>query len=111
MLKYWLFLFAAIITEVIATSALKLSDEFTKLTPSAVVVIGYAISFYFWSLVLKGLPIGVAYAVWAGMVVVLLAIVDLVVYGQTLDAPAIGGMTLIVGGVIIINLFSKTVAQ
>ncbi len=111
MLKSWLFLFAAIICEVIATAFIKVSEEFTKVVPSAVVIIGYALSFYLWSWVLEGIPVGVAYAVWAGMVVVLVGLVDLFFFGQTLDAAALTGMTLIVAGVVCINLFSKSVVH
>ena len=104
---YW-YLTIAIIAEVIATNALKSSNEFTKLIPSIVVVIGYGIAFYFLSLVLKTIPIGIAYAIWAGMGVVLVAIVAAILFRQIPDLPAIIGMALIVSGVAIINIFSKT---
>jgi len=111
MLKYWLFLLAAIISEVTATSSLKASAGFTKIMPSVVVVVGYALSFYFLSLVLKAIPIGIAYAVWAGLGIVLLAVVGWIVFGQTLDAPALLGMALILAGIIIMNVFSNTVSH
>lgn len=111
MLKYWLFLLAAIISEVTATSSLKASAGFTKIMPSVVVVVGYALSFYFLSLVLKAIPIGIAYAVWAGLGIVLLAVVGWMVFGQALDAPALLGMALILAGIIIMNVFSKTVSH
>ena len=104
---YW-YLTIAIIAEVIATNALKSSNEFTKLIPSIVVVIGYGMAFYFLSLVLKTIPIGIAYAIWAGMGVVLVAIVAAILFRQIPDLPAIIGMALIVSGVAIINIFSKT---
>lgn len=110
-MKYWLFLLAAIISEVTATSSLKASAGFTKALPSVVVVVGYALSFYFLSLVLKAIPIGIAYAVWAGLGIVLLALVGWLVFGQTLDAPALAGMGLILSGVIIMNVFSTSVAH
>lgn len=110
-LKHWLFLLAAIISEVTATSSLKASAGFTKLAPSIVVVAGYALSFYFLSLVLKAIPIGIAYAVWAGLGIVLLALVGWLVFCQVLDTPALLGMALILSGVIIMNVFSKTVAH
>lgn len=110
-MKYWLFLLAAIISEVTATSSLKASAGFTKLTPSIVVVAGYALSFYFLSLVLKAIPIGIAYAVWAGLGIVLLALVGWLVFDQVLDPPALLGMGLILSGVIIMNVFSKAVAH
>lgn len=101
-MRDWLFLAIAIIGEVVATSALKASEGFSKLLPSLVVVGGYAIAFYFLSLALKSIPIGVAYAVWAGVGVVLVAIVAWIVYDQKLDLASIIGM-----GVIILNVFSK----
>ncbi|TXI45516.1 multidrug efflux SMR transporter [Methylophilus sp.] len=111
MLKYWLFLFAAIVSEVTATSSLKASAGFSKLLPSVVVVVGYALSFYFLSLVLKAIPIGIAYAVWAGLGIVLLALVGWIVFGQALDTPAMIGIALILAGVIVMNVFSKTVVH
>lgn len=79
--------------------------------PSVVVVVGYALSFYFLSLVLKAIPIGIAYAVWAGLGIVLLAVVGWIVFGQALDAPALLGMALILAGIIIMNVFSNTVSH
>lgn len=102
-----LFLAIAILAEVIATSALKSSDEFSRLGPSVLVVIGYGVSFYCLALALKSIPLGIAYAVWAGAGIALIAIVGVVVYKQTPDLPAILGMSLIVAGVVIINLFSR----
>jgi len=110
-LKYWLFLLAAIISEVTATSSLKASAGFTKLIPSLIVVVGYALSFYFLSLVLKAIPIGIAYAVWAGLGIVLLTLIGWLLFGQVLDTPALVGISLILSGVIIMNVFSKTVAH
>ena len=107
----YVYLTLAIVTEVMATSALKASQEFTKLVPSIIVVIGYGSSFYFLSLVLKLIPVGIAYAIWAGMGIVLVAIVAAIVFKQTPDAPAILGMSLIISGVVVINVFSKTVTH
>ncbi|MFL1454505.1 DMT family transporter [Marinobacter sp. GN3S48] len=107
-MKNWLFLGVAIVAEVVATSALKSSDGFSRLMPSIVVVVGYVLAFYFLSLTLKVIPIGVAYAIWAGLGIVLIALVSWVIYGQKLDLPAIAGMTLIIAGVAVINLFSRT---
>ncbi|HWK13685.1 MAG TPA: SMR family transporter [Rhizobiaceae bacterium] len=98
----------AILAEVIATSALKASEGFTRLVPSAVVVLGYAAAFYFLSLVLDRIPIGVAYAIWAGGGVVLVAVAGWLVYGQRPDFAATIGMALILSGVLVINLLSKT---
>ncbi len=107
----YLYLCLAIVAEVIATSALKTSEEFSKFVPSIVVVAGYGAAFYFLSLVLKSIPIGIAYAVWAGMGIVLIAIIRAIFFKQIPDFPAIIGMGLIVSGVAVINIFSKTVGQ
>ena len=103
-----LILGAAIVSEVIATSALKASDGFTRLWPSVVTAIGYLISFYLLSLVLKTISVGVAYAIWSGLGIVLIACIGWAVFGQKLDLPALLGMALIIAGVAVINLFSKT---
>jgi small multidrug resistance pump len=105
------YLLLAILTEVIATSALKSAEEFTKLIPSVIVVVGYLSSFYFMMLVLRTLPVGVTYAIWSGVGIVLVAIIAMVMYKQTPDLPAIIGMGLIISGVVVIHLFSKTVAH
>jgi small multidrug resistance pump len=107
----WLFLFIAILAEVIGTSALKYSEGFTRWLPSAIVVIGYGIAFYFLSLTLKSIPIGIAYAIWSGLGIVLITAIGFFVFKQTPDIPAIIGIGLIIIGVIVINLFSKTVAD
>lgn len=108
-MKY-LWLAAAIISEVIATSALKKSDGFTRLTPSILVVMGYGVAFYSLSQTLKTLPVGIAYAIWSGVGTVLIAVIGKFVYGQDLDRPAVVGMTLVLLGVIIINVFSRSAA-
>jgi small multidrug resistance pump len=107
----WIFFAVAIISEVIGTSALKASEGFSRLWPSAIVVIGYASAFYFLSLTLKTIPIGVAYAIWSGAGVALIALIAWVLYGQALDLPAIIGISLIVAGVVVLNLFSTTVSH
>ena len=107
----YLYLAAAIVAEVVATSALKASEGFTKLVPSVVVLLGYGITFFLLSLVLKAISVGVTYAIWAGMGIVLVAIVAAVDFKQIPDWPAIAGMALIVAGVVVINVFSKTVAH
>ena len=107
----YLYLAIAIVCEVVATSSLKASKEFTRLWPSVVVVAGYVTSFYFLTLTLRTVPVGIAYAIWSGLGIVLVAIVGILFYKQVLDAPAIIGMGLIVIGVVVINLFSKTVAH
>ena len=110
-MKSWLFLAVAIIGEVAATSALKSSDGFTKLAPSAVVVVGYGVAFYFLSLALKSIPVGIAYAVWAGLGIVLVAGIGWLLHGQKLDAWAFFGIGLIVSGVAVLNLLSKVSAH
>lgn len=110
-MKNWLFLAVAICGEVIATSALKSSDGFTKLMPSIVVVSGYAIAFYFLALALKSIPVGVAYAVWAGLGIVLVAAIGWLLYGQKLDLWAFVGIGLIISGVAVLNLLSKVSAH
>ncbi|OZI46285.1 QacE family quaternary ammonium compound efflux SMR transporter [Bordetella genomosp. 5] len=104
----WVYLGVAIIAEIIATSALKSSEGFTRLWPSVLTVAGYGVAFYFLSLTLREIPVGVAYAIWSGVGIVLISLVGLVLFRQTLDAAAIVGMALIVAGVVVINLFSKT---
>lgn len=107
----WLTLGLAIVAEVVGTSALKASDGFTRLGPSAVVVVGYAVAFYCLSLVLKSLPVGVTYAVWSGLGIVLITVVAFVIYGQRIDLPGLIGMGLIVAGVVVLNVFSKAAAH
>lgn len=107
----YFYLALAIIVEVIATSTLKATEEFTKLIPSTIVLIGYGISFYLMSLVLRAIPIGVTYAVWSGVGIVLIAIAGALFYKEIPDTPAIIGMGLITAGVIVIHLFSKTVTH
>jgi small multidrug resistance pump len=108
---HWLYLAIAIVAEVTATSFLRASAGFTKLLPSVVVVIGYGIAFFFLSLTLKDIPMGVGYAIWSGAGVTLIAAIGWLFFGQKLDAPAIIGMGLIVAGVVVMNLFSKTVTH
>lgn len=107
----WLTLGLAIVAEVVGTSALKASDGFTRLGPSAVVVAGYAVAFYCLSLVLKSLPVGVTYAVWSGLGIVLITVAAFVIYGQRIDLPGLIGMGLIIAGVVVLNVFSKAAAH
>ncbi|MDB5537497.1 MAG: QacE family quaternary ammonium compound efflux transporter [Devosia sp.] len=102
------FLVIAIIGEVIATSFLRASQGFTQLVPTLVVVIGYGFTFYFFSLALQTIPVGIAYAIWSGVGIVLISIIAFVVYKQVLDVPALIGMGLILAGVLVINLFSHS---
>ena len=105
----YLYLAIAIVAEVTATSALKASAEFTKLVPSSIVIVGYGVAFYFLTLVLRTIPIGITYAVWSGLGIVLVTALGAILYKQIPDIPAIIGMGLIVLGVIFIHVFSKTV--
>jgi small multidrug resistance pump len=107
----YLFLGAAIVLEVFATAMLKASDGFTQPGPALAMVLGYAVSFYCLSLVLRSMPVGVAYAIWSGVGIVITAVVAFVLFGQRLDAPALAGMGLIVAGVLVINLFSATTSH
>lgn len=107
----WLYLAVAIVAEVIATSALKASDGFSRLVPSIVVVVGYGIAFACLSLTLRTIPVGIAYAIWSGVGIVLIALVGYFALGQVLDAPALIGMGLILAGVLVINLFSRSAAH
>lgn len=104
----WMLLAVAIVAEVVATSALKASAGFSRLWPSVLVVGGYTVAFYCLSLVLKTIPIGVSYAVWAGAGTALVALIGWWFYGQKLDVAAVVGMALIIAGVLVLNLFSKT---
>ena len=109
-MQQWLFLGVAIVSEVLATSSLKASAGFTRLWPSVLVVAGYAVAFYFLSLALRTLSVAVAYAIWSGAGVALIALVSWWWLGQRLDAAAIVGIGLIVAGVVVLNLFSRTVS-
>lgn len=110
-MQHWIFLSIAIVSEVIATSCLKAAEGFTRFWPSLVVVVGYLLAFYLLSLTLKTIPVGVAYAIWSGIGIVLIALSGWLFLGQSLDMPAVIGLTLIVAGVIVINVFSRTVAH
>tara|TARA_R110002167_G_scaffold27437_2_gene93208 strand:- start:1767 stop:2162 length:396 start_codon:yes stop_codon:yes gene_type:complete len=107
----YLYLAIAIIAEVVATSALKASEEFTRLVPSIIVIVGYVIAFYFMTLVLRVMPIGITYAIWSGIGIVLVAVIGFFLYKQTPDTAAIIGMGLIILGVVVINVFSKTISH
>ena len=103
----WLLLMLAIVAEVVATTALKASEGFSRLWPSAIVVMGYAVAFYCLSMVLKTIPVGITYAVWSGLGIVLITLAAWWLYGQTIDAAGLLGMGLIVAGVLVLNVFSK----
>ena len=103
-----IFLALAIAGEVIATSFLKATQGFTQFGPSLVVVAGYIVTFYFFSLSLQTIPVGIGYAIWSGAGIVMISIIAYFVHHQSLDAPALIGMALILAGVLVINLFSKS---
>ena len=105
------YLILAIISEVIATTVLKASDGFSRLYPSIVVVVGYCFSFWALSQVVKVMPLGIAYAIWSGLGIVLVSVAAGFVYQQKLDLPAIVGMTLIIAGVLVINLLSNSTSH
>jgi small multidrug resistance pump len=106
----YLYLAIAIVAEVIGTSALKAAEGFTRPLPSLVVVVGYGAAFYFLSLALKTIPVGIAYAIWSGVGVALITLIGWVVFKQRLDAPALAGLALIVAGVVVIQVFSGAAA-
>jgi small multidrug resistance pump len=105
---HYIYLTIAIVTEVIGTSALKATEEFSRFWPSIIVLAGYVTSFYFLTLCLRHIPVGVAYAIWSGIGIILIAIVGWFLYKQSLDVPAVIGIGFIIVGVVVINLFSKT---
>lgn len=110
-MNVWLLLGLAIVAEVIGTTALKMSDGFSKFWPSLVVVVGYAIAFYLLSMTLKYIPVGVAYAVWSGVGIALITLIGWVVFSQTLDWAAWLGIGLIISGVLVLQLFSNSTAH
>jgi len=105
----YLYLAIAIISEVIGTSALKASHEFTKIIPSIIVLVGYSLAFYFMTLTLRTIPIGITYAIWSGAGIVLVALVGIILYKETPNIPTIIGMAFIIIGIMIIHFFSKTI--
>ncbi|KRT15379.1 MULTISPECIES: DMT family transporter [Pedobacter] len=109
-MKY-LFLALAIISEVVGSSFLNASNQFTKLIPSAITVVAYLLCFYFLSIALKSIPLGTAYAIWGGLGIVLTAIISVVVFKNKLDIGAIIGISLIVAGVVVLNVFSKSTSH
>lgn len=110
-MPHWLYLSVAIVAEVVGTSFLKSAAGFTRLVPSLAVVASYGVAFFFLGLALKTLPVGIAYAIWAGAGVALIALAGYAFFGQSLDAAAIIGITLIITGVIVINVFSGTIGS
>lgn len=103
----YMLLILAVLAETIGTSALQASQSFSRLVPSIVVVVAYAVSFYLLAQVLRSMPVGVAYALWSGLGIVFIAIIGLAVFGQRLDLPAILGIGMILAGIVVIHLFSN----
>ena len=110
-MKTYLILFLAIVFETVATSFLKQSEQFTRLVPSVLTVLGYAAAFYCLSVVLKNIPVGIAYAIWSGVGIILIALIGFFVFKQHLDLAAIIGLALIIAGVVVINVFSNSVSH
>ena len=108
MTKVYLLLICAIAAETVGTTALQASQQFTRPLPSVVVVIAYGISFYLLALTLRTMPVGVVYAIWSGLGIVFIAAIGYVVFGQKLDLPAILGTGLILAGIVVIQLFSRS---
>ncbi len=106
--KAYLFLLFAVVAETIGTTALQASQQFTRLWPSVLVVVGYAIAFYLLGLTLKFMPVGIVYAIWSGLGIVLIAVIGFIVFGQRLDWPAVIGLVMILSGTLVIHLFSNT---
>ncbi len=111
MTRTYAILALAILAEVIATTALSRSESFTRLWPTVVTVVGYVIAFWLLSYPLKVMPTGIVYAIWSGMGIVLISAVAWIWYRQTLDAAALIGLALIIAGVLVVNLFSKSLTH
>ena len=110
-MKTYLILFLAIVFETVATSFLKQNEQFTRLVPSVLTVLGYAAAFYCLSVVLKNIPVGIAYAIWSGVGIILITLIGFFVFKQHLDLAAIIGLALIIAGVVVINVFSNSVSH
>jgi len=107
----WAALSGAIALEVVGTTLLNQSQQFTRVWPTAGMALCYGLAFYLLSIALKQMPVGIAYAIWSGLGVVAISVIGLVLFKQRLDLPAVIGLTMIVGGVVVINLFSKAVSH
>ena len=103
---HYIYLIVAVAAETIGTTALQASNQFTRLGPTVIVVLAYGVAFYFLGVALKYIPVGIAYALWSGLGIVLIALIGLTVFGQTLDAAAVLGLAMIIGGIVVIQVFS-----
>lgn len=106
--SHYIYLFAAVIAETIGTTALQASHQFTRFWPSLVVIVGYGICFYLLGMSLKVMSVGVVYAIWSGLGIVLISLIGMVVFGQKLDLPALLGLAMIIAGILVIHLFSDS---
>ena len=104
----YIYLFFAVLTETLGTTALQASHQFTRLWPSVAVVVCYSVSFYMLGGALRYMPVGIVYAFWSGLGIVLIACIGYVLFGQKLDLAAIVGLVMIIGGIVVIQLFSNT---
>jgi small multidrug resistance pump len=105
---HWFFLGAAILFETIGTTALQASQQFSRLGPTILVIVAYGVSFYLLAMVLRYIPVGIAYAIWSGLGICFIAAIGYVVFGQRLDAPAVLGIAMIIAGIVVINVFSDS---
>ncbi len=108
---YYFWLFIAVLAETLGTTALQASQQFSRFWPSLAVALCYLVSFYFMSLTLRFMPVGIVYAIWSGLGIVLIAIIGYALFGQRLDLPAVMGLGLIIAGILVIHLFSKAAAH
>lgn len=108
---HYLYLTAAVVMETIGTTALQASAQFSRFWPSVLVVVAYGISFYLLALTLRFMPVGVVYAIWSGLGIVCIASIGFVIFGQKLDGPAVLGLAMIIGGIVVIHLFSATTSH
>ena len=108
---HYIYLFLAVLAETIGTTSLQASQQFTRVVPSILVVLAYGSAFYFMSLTLAVMPVGVVYAIWSGLGILFIAVIGFVVFGQRLDGPAILGLAFIITGILILQLFSKTITH
>lgn len=109
--KAYFFLLLAVIAETIGTTSLQASQQFSRFWPSVLVVVSYGIAFYLLGLTLKYMPVGIVYAIWSGLGIFFIAVIGFIVFGQRLDWPAVVGLLMILGGILVIHLFSKTVGH
>ncbi|MCG6904920.1 MAG: multidrug efflux SMR transporter [Rhodobacter sp.] len=109
--KTYFFLVIAILFETVGTTALQASHQFTRFWPSVLVVLAYALAFYFLAFALRFMPVGIAYAIWSGLGIVFIAAIGLLIFGQRLDPPALLGIAMILGGILVIHLFSDSASH